>query len=54
MKNRLLLLAVAVLGTSVLAHAATPSTDGFCTHASGRAITVINFLLSLLGQGPIC
>jgi hypothetical protein len=54
MKNRLLLLAVAVLGTSVLAHAVTPPTDGFCSHASGRAITVINFLLSLLGQGPIC
>ena len=54
MKNKLLLLAVAVLGTSILAHALTPPTDGFCSHASGRAITVINFLLSLRGQGPIC
>jgi hypothetical protein len=53
MKNKLLLLAVAVLGTSILAHALTPPTDGFCSHASGRAITVINFLLSLIRQGPI-
>jgi len=54
MKNKLLLLAVAVLGTPILAHVLTPPTDGFCSHASGRAITVINFLLALVGQGPIC
>jgi len=54
MKNKLLLLAVAALGAPILAHAVTPPTDGFCSHASVRAITVINFLLGLLGQGPIC
>jgi len=55
MKNKLLLLAVAVLGTPILAHVLTPPpTDGFCSNASGRAITVINFLLALVGQGPIC
>jgi uncharacterized membrane protein YqaE (UPF0057 family) len=54
MKTKLLLLAVAVLGTPILAHAVTPPTDGFCSHASGTAITVINILLALLGWGPIC
>ena len=54
MKNKLLLVAVAVLGTPILAHVLTPPTDGFCSHASERAITVINFLLALWGQGPIC
>jgi len=54
MKNKLLLLAVAVLGTSILAHAVTPPTDGFCSHASGTAITTINSLLALVGLGPIC
>ena len=53
MKTKLLLLAVAVLGTPILAHA-IPPTDGFCSHASGTAITVINTLLALLGLGPIC
>ena len=56
MKTKLLLLAVAVLGTPILAHAVPPPTapDGLCTHASGTAITVINILLALLGKGPIC
>jgi len=54
MKNKLLLLAVAVLGTPILAHAVTPPTNGFCSNASSTAITKINFLLSLVGLGPIC
>jgi len=55
-KAKLLLLAVAVLGTPILAHAAFPSTapDGFCSHASGTAIAVINALLASLGLPPIC
>ncbi|MGH9555141.1 MAG: hypothetical protein ACRD2Y_04890 [Terriglobales bacterium] len=56
MKTKLLSLVVAVLGTPILAHAVTPPTapDGLCAHASGKAIATINFLLALLGQGPIC
>ncbi len=54
MKAKLLSLAVAVLGTPILAHAVTPPTEGFCSHASGTAINVINMLLALIGQGPIC
>ena len=56
MKAKLLSLAVAVLGTPILAHAVTPPTapDGLCAHASGTAVTVINILLALLGKGPIC
>jgi len=53
-KAKLFLLAVAVLGTPILAHAVTPPTGGFCAHASDTAIAKINFLLSLLGLGPIC
>jgi len=53
-KAKLLLLAAAVLGTPILAHAVTPPTDGFCAHASDTAIAKVNFLLSLLGLGPIC
>jgi hypothetical protein len=48
MKNGLLLLAVAVLGTSVLAHAArNPPTDGFCSQCFREGHTVSNFRLSL-------
>jgi hypothetical protein len=54
MKNKVLSLVVAVLGTSILAHAVTPPTDGFCSHAPDRTIALINFLLSLAGLGPIC
>lgn len=54
MKNKLLLLVVAVLGTPLLAHAVTPNTNGFCTHAPDATIAKINFLLSLVGLGPIC
>ena len=55
-KAKLLLLAVAVLGTPILAHAAFPpaAPEGFCAHASDAAIATINFLLSLLERGPIC
>ena len=54
MKTPLFSLVVAVLGTPLLAHAVNPPTDGFCSHASLTAKTVINFLLALIGQGPIC
>jgi hypothetical protein len=54
MKAKLLLLVVAVLGTPILAHAVNPPTEGFCSHASGTAINVINTLLALVGLGPIC
>ncbi len=58
MKTKLLSLAVAVLGVSVMAHAVGPPTvptapDGLCS-SQGVAVTVINILLSLIGQGPIC
>ncbi len=55
-KAKPLLLAVAVLGTPILAHAVPPNLppDGFCAHASGTAIATINSLLALLGLGPIC
>jgi hypothetical protein len=52
-KARLLLLATAMFATPILAHAAPP-TDGFCSHASDTAIATINFLLALIGHGPIC
>ncbi len=56
MKAKLLLLAVAVLGTPILAHAGTPTSapDGLCANASTTAVTVLNTLLALIGQGPIC
>lgn len=55
MKTRLFSLVVLALGTPFLLNAAYPSTDGFCSHASVTAKTVINFLLeALLGLGPIC
>jgi hypothetical protein len=55
MKNKLLLLAVAVLGTPLLAHVVNIPTapSGLCS-SRGAAVTVINILLSLIGQGPIC
>lgn len=53
-KAKLLLLATAVLGTPILAHAGTPPTDGFCAHASDKAIATINILLALAGLPPIC
>jgi hypothetical protein len=52
MKTRLF--ALLVLGTPLLVRAANPPTDGFCSQASIPARTVINFLLSLIGLGPIC
>ncbi len=54
MKTTLLSLVVAVLGTPLLAFAANPPTDGFCSNASVTAKTVINILLALRGLGPIC
>lgn len=42
MKTKLFSLAVAVLGTPLLAHAVNPLTDGFCSHASDTAKTMIN------------
>ena len=54
MKTKLFPLVVAVLGTPLLANAVNPPTDGFCSHASVTAKTVINILLALIGQGPIC
>ncbi len=56
MKTKLLLLVTAVLGSPILAHAGTPTSapDGLCAHASTTAITVLNTLLALIGQGPIC
>ena len=54
MKTMLFSLVVAVLGTPLLAHAGNPPTERFCANASVTAKTVINFLLALIGQGPIC
>lgn len=56
MKTKLLSLAVAVLGTPILAHAVTPPTppDAFCAHAPAAVIAKINAVLTLLGFPPIC
>lgn len=54
MKTMLFSLVVTVLGTPLLAHAASPPTVGFCSNASVTAKIVINILLALIGQGPIC
>lgn len=54
MKTKLFSLAVAVLGTLLLAPAVITPPNGFCSNASVTAKTVINFLLYLIGQGPIC
>ena len=55
-KAKLLLLAVAVLGTPILAHAVTPPTppDAFCAHAPTAVIAAINAVLTGLGFPPIC
>lgn len=56
MKTKLLLLAVAVLGTPILAHAGTPPTppDAFCAHVPPAVIVAINAVLTGLGFPPIC
>jgi hypothetical protein len=54
MKTMLLSLVVAVHGTALLAYAVNLPPNGFCSNASGSAKTVINFLLALIGLGPIC
>jgi hypothetical protein len=55
MKTKLLSLAVAVLGTAILAHAVTLPIppDGFCAHAPQLVRDVANFWLALLGL-PTC
>lgn len=55
MKARLLLFAVTVLGTPILAHAVTPPIppDGFCAHAPSWLIQLANALLASLGL-PTC
>jgi hypothetical protein len=56
MKTKLLLLATAVLGTPILAHAGTLPTppDALCAHAPAAVIAKINAVLTLLGFPPIC
>ena len=54
MKTTLFALVGAVLGSPLLTHAVSPPTDGFCSQASITAKTVINILLAIIGQGPIC
>ena len=54
MKTRLFALVVIALGTPLLVNAVYPPTDGFCSHASVTAKTVINFILLALGLAPIC
>ncbi len=55
MKTKLFTLAVAVLGIPMLAYAMTvpAAPAGLCSD-QGVAVKVINFLLSLIGQGPLC
>jgi hypothetical protein len=55
MKTKMLSLAVAVLGIPILAHAVNIPTapSGLCS-SQGVAVTVINFLLAVIHQGPIC
>jgi len=56
MKTKLLSLAVAVLGTPILAHAVTRPTppDAFCAHVPAPVIAAINAVLTGLGFPPIC
>jgi hypothetical protein len=54
MKPKLLLLAVAVLGSPILAHAQPTIPDAACTHAPAWLIAAINAVLVSLGLSPIC
>ncbi len=55
MKAKLLLLAVAALGTPILAHAVTlPNPPGLCANAPPWLIAAINAALASVGLGPIC
>ena len=56
MKTKLLLLAVAVLGTSLLAHAGVPPTipDAACNHVPPELIAAVNAVLISLGLPPVC
>lgn len=57
MKTKLVSLAIAMLATTILAHAVTVPTapSGFCSNASDAAKTVINILLLVFtGQGLNC
>lgn len=53
MKNKLLSLAVAVLGIPILAHALTfPSPPGVCKNS--LLVNAFNTVLTALGYQPIC
>ena len=54
MKAKMLLLAVAVLGSPILAHAQPTIPDAACTHAPAWLIAAVNAVLVSLGLGPIC
>ena len=56
MKNKVLVLAVAVLGTSLLAHAvnAPNPSPAACDHVPSGLIAAANLILGALGLGPIC
>ena len=56
MKTKLLLLVVAVLGSSMLAHAGVPPTipDAACNHVPPAVIAAVNAVLISLGLPPIC
>jgi hypothetical protein len=56
MKTKLLLLAVAVFGSSLLAHAGVPPTipDAACNHVPPEVIAAFNAVLISLGLPPIC
>lgn len=56
MKNKLLVLAMAVLGTSILAHAVNapnPSPTA-CNAVPSNLILIANAILGALGLGPVC
>ena len=55
MRTKLLLLAVAVLGIPILAHAFPNPTppDAFCNHVPPEVIALLNALLSSAGLPPI-
>jgi len=56
MKTKVLLLAVAVLGSSLLAHAGVPPTipDAACNAVPPAVIAAVNAVLIALGLPPIC
>jgi len=51
----MLTVVMVIFATTLLAHAATvPTAPGGLCSSHGFAVTVINFLLGLIGQRPIC